>query len=75
MKENTCKTCQNPDGSPNTDLLSDEGSCVFGCNRHVDTDTGFCPECKDHSTNVYECEDCGKVWEQEYNPNGKWSVQ
>ena len=34
-------------------------SCVFGCNRVVDEDTGFCPECSDHSTNVYECSQCG----------------
>lgn len=35
------------------------GECVFGCGAHVDTDTGMCPTCKDHSHNVYFCEYCG----------------
>jgi hypothetical protein len=49
-------------------------SCTFGCNRTVDTDTGMCPECKDHSNNVVGCLHCdvlgdvdhvtGKITEQ-----------
>jgi predicted amidophosphoribosyltransferase len=34
-------------------------TCVFGCNRMVDEDTGICPECHDHSNNVVECKLCG----------------
>ena len=36
-------------------------SCTFGCNAVVDADTGMCPNCRDHSNNVVECEYCGVV--------------
>ena len=36
-------------------------TCTFGCNRKVDTDTGICPECRDHSNNVVECTKCGAL--------------
>ena len=44
-------------------LAAERGSCLFGCNAHVDPDTGFCPVCKDHSANRVECETCGQAWE------------
>jgi predicted amidophosphoribosyltransferase len=36
-------------------------SCLFGCNRVVDEDTGICPECHEHSNNIVECEVCGAI--------------
>lgn len=44
-------------------LAADEGSCVFGCGRRVDPDTGICPACRDHSANRIECETCGQAFE------------
>lgn len=50
-------------------LENEQGSCLFGCNSVVDTDTGLCPSCQDHSANRIECERCGTSFE---NWNGKW---
>jgi len=74
MTKNTplCSTCRNPDGTLNVDLMEDEGSCTFGCGVKVDTDYGICPRCKDHSENVYECEDCGRIYSRGFDPSGVW---
>lgn len=44
-------------------IEADEGTCVFGCGSRVDTDTGVCLICRDHSANAIECE-CGARWER-----------
>lgn len=66
-----CKTCQLPDGSLNIEYLEHNGSCVFGCNHKVDKDYGMCPECRDHSHNQIECDECGVEYDDSY---GKWRV-
>ena len=43
-------------------LERDGASCTFGCGRHIGDD-GMCPSCRDHSANTFECETCGKRWE------------
>jgi hypothetical protein len=54
-----CPTCREPDGSLNVEYLSENASCLFGCGRQVDKDTGICSHCKEHSANAVECESCG----------------
>jgi predicted amidophosphoribosyltransferase len=67
-----CKTCCNPDGTLNTDYLEDNASCCFGCNHKVDKDYRVCPECKDHSHNVVECEECHAEYDDVLD--GLWEV-
>jgi len=45
-------------------LKTEQGTCLFGCNVPVDSDTGFCPRCHDHSANRIECETCGQAFEE-----------
>lgn len=40
---------------------TDNASCVFGCGRYIDPDTGYCPTCGDHSNNQVECLHCGAI--------------
>lgn len=57
-----CNRCENPEFIE--EMISNDGvSCTFGCGFVVDSDTGFCPRCKDHSANSFVCDDCGAVWE------------
>ena len=51
----------------------DSKSCIFGCNTVIDEDTGFCPVCGDHSSNLVVCLKCdheGEVdnWTREVTP-------
>lgn len=59
-----CLECHNPDGSLNTDLMGDEGLCTLCGRTQVDSDTGFCPSCHEHSANRYECTTCGLQYEK-----------
>lgn len=61
MTTKTC--CTDSRGHPDTDLMDEEGTCVFGCGTAVDTDMWMCPRCHEHSGNRFECEDCGAAWE------------
>lgn len=45
------------------------GTCVFGCGSIVDSDTGMCPSCREHSADRVEC-DCGRSWERW---DGQWT--
>jgi len=56
-------------GKPNAMYLSDLGTCIFGCGSIVDSDTGICHECGDHSANVACCEECGAEYE---DWGGEW---
>jgi hypothetical protein len=58
-----CAECRYPDGSVNEEWFWENSGCLFGCGPHVDTDTGFCPSCKDHSANTAECETCGTEYQ------------
>ncbi len=64
LDPHACHTCQEPDGTPNTDYLNENGQCTFGCGRVVDRDTGVCEHCQDHSCNEVECEECGRLWQR-----------
>ncbi len=67
-----CPTCC-PDGLPDTDYLDSAGSCLFGCNANVDTDSGICPRCHTHATNEAQCGACGTRWQQTYDhPSPVW---
>lgn len=61
-----CLTCHTPhDGTLNTDWCETHRTgCLFGCGTNVDTDTGVCAHCRDHSANRAVCDDCGGEYEQ-----------
>lgn len=54
-----CYGCHGDDQQLDTEIMSEEGSCVFGCGRRVDRDTRMCAHCNDHSANEWECPVCG----------------
>lgn len=37
-------------------------ACTFGCGSVVDDDTKMCLQCRDHSANEFECDQCGIQW-------------
>lgn len=57
-----CPTCQLPDGSPNSEYLTENGVCCFDGNHRIDPDYAFCPDCGDHAANEWDCEACGQRW-------------
>lgn len=60
-----CPEC----GDGDSEWATLKGSCTFGCGYTVDTDTGMCPHCKEHSANRAECNTCGTALE---SWSGKW---
>lgn len=57
-----CVNCE-LDGKPRVEYLAEVGTCLFGCGSVVDSDTGICHACGDHSANRAECEVCGAEYE------------
>lgn len=43
-------------------LDRDGASCTFGCGSIIGDD-GMCYRCRDHSGNAFDCEICGRRWE------------
>lgn len=59
-----CAGCRVVDGSLDTERMDQDGRCTFGCGRIVDEDRKYCPTCRDHSANCYECDECGTRYEK-----------
>jgi hypothetical protein len=68
-----CVGCQDAHGQPDQQKIAamEGAGCVFGCPRPVDSDTGVCPSCREHSANAVECEDCGTRYE---DWSGQWEA-
>lgn len=64
-----CRECHTEDGELDTEIMGEEGACVFGCGAKVRHDTRMCHTCRDHSANTWECPRCGT---QYHDWSGQW---
>lgn len=62
VNDGPCRGCHVDVGTIDTEIMDEEGACVFGCGGKVDADFRVCRKCQDNSANEWECPVCGTMY-------------